>query len=90
MGVLKQGWVEIPGSDWVYSHAYFKVLYTLMYLLTVEMYAQSFRKTVCSYLNVPLVNIALPEKFKCLERLGVNERREVLRLSKLLLQRLAK
>jgi hypothetical protein len=84
--ILHQGWVEIPGRGWIYSYSYFKVLYTLSKMLSVNLLAEWFRKSVSSYYGVPAITVSLPKRDRCFERLQVGERRGILRLAKRLLE----
>lgn len=82
--VLHTGWVEVRGSG-VDSHLYFKVLRMLANLLSADR-TVIHRDFICEYFGLPPLKISFPIPNKRFEDLRINERRELLRLIRLLLR----
>ena len=86
MEALHQGWVKVPGNNPIYSHLYFKVVYALMKLLSVDMLAQYLRAHVSRHFNIAQVNVSLPERAPTFERLHIEDRRGLLGMARQMLE----
>jgi hypothetical protein len=86
MNVLQQGWVEIPKRGYVHSHLYFKILYLLAKLLSLNFASPDLRNIVCTHFGVSPVVLSSHKTAKRFELLRASERRGVLGFIELLLQ----
>ncbi len=86
VGAVHQGWTEIPGNDPVHSSLYFKVLYTLVNLLSVSMFAESLRAQISRHFNISQVTVSLPQRDPSFERLRIDDRRGVLGITRHMLE----
>lgn len=86
MEVLNQGWTEIKGSGSVYSQLYFKVLHSLMKLLSSSPSSSSTRDSICQHYGIPQISLSLPGRTPSLEKLRVEARQSILKMARLWLQ----
>jgi TniQ len=84
-GLLDYSWLETYPPDSFTPSAYFSVLHQLIKTLAFEELGQFLRTTIRTSYGLPVSSIGRTEH-DCLERLSINERRELLNLARQIIE----
>ncbi|HEX8495300.1 MAG TPA: hypothetical protein VF658_20985 [Pyrinomonadaceae bacterium] len=82
---MDKTWLKTSGGESFFSTSYFTVLHRLIEILAFEDLGLFLRTIIRKSYSLPTSSIAKVDH-KCLERLSINERRELLSLAKRIIE----